>query len=99
MANETIAICPIDECNFGTEDVYDRNCGDCGTELISECPECKARINYSGPHCTKCGVKMKHPKDSVYKTRGNFNSPLIHSRILCKIYRSLSLVDDCISDK
>ncbi|WP_405132611.1 double zinc ribbon domain-containing protein [Paenibacillus sp. FSL H8-0175] len=69
MARETISICPSIDCDFGTEDVYDRFCGDCGSELISSCPECGQAINYSGTFCTKCGVKMKQPKPSVYESR------------------------------
>lgn len=69
MTKENVNICPSQGCNFSTTDVYDRFCGDCGSELIGECPECGQKINYAGAFCTKCGVKTKQAKASVYETR------------------------------
>ncbi len=64
MAEETQrwSICPIEDCEYAQE--YDPNaaqfCPECGMELLSECPDCKAPVmGESQTSCTGCGKGLK----------------------------------------
>jgi hypothetical protein len=59
---ERWSICPIEECEYAVE--YDPGaagfCPDCGMELLSECPACRAPIMGAGQvSCRACGKPFK----------------------------------------
>jgi rRNA maturation endonuclease Nob1 len=37
---------------------YEKFCGQCGSELIYECPECKSEFFKAGDFCTQCGHQL-----------------------------------------
>lgn len=60
--NQRWSICPIEDCEYAQE--YDADasafCPDCGMELLSECPGCKAAILDSAQTaCRDCGQSFK----------------------------------------
>jgi hypothetical protein len=53
----TYAFCP--KCKIFKDEtswkVYHKFCGDCGTELVHECPGCKGKIYAETRYCIACG--------------------------------------------
>ena len=61
-SKERWSICPIEDCEYAQE--YDpaaaEYCPECGMELLSECPACKAPIHEEGQiSCHECGKSFK----------------------------------------
>lgn len=66
---EIYNICSLSNCDFSTTDMTDEKCGKCGSDLITECPQCSEYINQgTNVFCTKCGASLK--AKSVYEERG-----------------------------
>jgi predicted RNA-binding Zn-ribbon protein involved in translation (DUF1610 family) len=59
---ERWSICPVEDCEYALE--YDPNasayCPECGMELVSECPDCKAPVlSETQTSCPSCGKSLK----------------------------------------
>ena len=56
-------------CICGTDNMEEKYCTNCGTQLLHDCEKCKTTINITEKFCGACGTKNPHYNAEAFNTR------------------------------
>ncbi len=60
-------VCSSPKCKFSAQwDFKDKGCPMCGSEIITQCPECGSSLKYKNQaYCSECKIRIKPEAEPV----------------------------------